>query len=180
VLRTAKPLPNSTWTLGSSLLQSSINLFFVTVHPALYEDFIPYVHVAHDLESLVRSTNTLINLTKFIKAFINNGCLCYAAFNEFMVRILKLSRIFILYRFQKLAEENIKERKISFITYANVDIDEYKERILGYVIKKLAFPFILGNFWLKYNNVIYKMRKRQFRIGLKKHGVAPIGTTTAY
>jgi hypothetical protein len=42
--------------LGSSLLQSSINLFFVTVHPALYEDLIPYVHVAHDLESLVRST----------------------------------------------------------------------------------------------------------------------------
>jgi hypothetical protein len=38
--------------------QSSINLFFVTVHPALYEDLISYVHVAHDVESLVRSTTS--------------------------------------------------------------------------------------------------------------------------
>jgi hypothetical protein len=42
--------------LGFLSSQSSINLFFVTVHQALYEDLIPYVHVAHDLESLVRST----------------------------------------------------------------------------------------------------------------------------
>jgi hypothetical protein len=104
--------------------------------------------------------NILINSAKFIKAFINNGCLCYAVFNEFMVRALKLSRIFIFYKSLKLAEENIKERKISFITYANVDINRYKKRIFGYVIKKLAFFFILGDFWLKYNNVIYKARKR--------------------
>jgi hypothetical protein len=113
--------------------------------------------------------NTLINLAKFIKVFINNGCLCYAAFNEFMVRVLKLSRIFILYRSLKLAKEDIKEKKISFITYANVDIDEYKKKIFGYVIKKLAFFLILGNPWLKYNNVIYKTRKRQLRIRSKKH-----------
>jgi hypothetical protein len=104
--------------------------------------------------------NILINSAKFIKVFINNDCLCYAAFNEFIIRALKLSRIFISYRFLKLAEEDIKERKISFITYANVDIDGYKERIFGYVIKKLAFPLILGDPWLKHNNVIYKARKR--------------------
>jgi hypothetical protein len=69
--------------------------------------------------------------------------LCYAAFNEFMVRALKLSRIFIPHKFLKFAEKNIKERKISFITYANVDIDKYKKRIFEYVIKKLAFPLIL-------------------------------------
>jgi hypothetical protein len=113
--------------------------------------------------------NILTNSAKFIKAFINNSCLCYAAFNEFMVRALKLSRIFIFYKFLKLAKENMEKRKISFITYANVDIDKYKERIFGYVIKKLAFPFILGDPWLKYNNVIYKARKKQLRIGLKKH-----------
>jgi hypothetical protein len=77
-----------------------------------------------------------------------------------MVRALKLSRIFILYRSLKLAKENMEKRKISFITYADVDIDGYKKRIFGYVIKKLAFPFILGNPWLKYNNVTYKARKR--------------------
>jgi hypothetical protein len=115
--------------------------------------------------------NILINLAKFIKAFINNGCLCYIAFNEFMVRALKLPRIPIFYKFLKLAEEDIKERKIFFITYANVDIDGYKKRIFGYVIKKLAFPFILEDPWLKYNNVIYKARKKQFRIKSKKHGL---------
>jgi hypothetical protein len=104
--------------------------------------------------------NTLINSAKFIKVFIDNGFLCYAAFNEFMVRALKLPRIPISHKFLKLAEKNMKERKISFITYANFDIDGYKKRIFGYVIKKLVFPFILGKPWLKYNNVIYKARKR--------------------
>jgi hypothetical protein len=112
------------------------------------------------MDSFFFYINTLINLAKFIKAFINNGCLCYTAFNESMVRALKLSRIFISYRFLKLAEKDMEERKISFITYADVDIDGYKERIFGYVIKKLAFFFILGDPWLKHNNVIYKTRKK--------------------
>jgi hypothetical protein len=54
VLRTAKPLPNGIWALGSFLLQLLINLFFVIMHPALYEHLISYVHVAHDLEFLIR------------------------------------------------------------------------------------------------------------------------------
>jgi CTP:phosphocholine cytidylyltransferase-like protein len=95
--------------------------------------------------------------------------LCYAVFNEFMVRALKLPRIPIPHKFLKLAEEDMEERKISFITYANVDIDGYKKRIFGYVIKKLAFPFILGDPWLKHNNVTYKAKKRQFYIRSKKH-----------
>jgi hypothetical protein len=56
--------------------------------------------------------NILINLAKFIKAFINNGCLCYAVFNEFMIRALKLPRIFISHKFLKLAEENMKKKDI--------------------------------------------------------------------
>jgi hypothetical protein len=89
------------------------------------------------MDSFFFYINILINSAKFIKAFINNDCLCYAAFNEFIVRALKLPRIPISYKFLKLAEEDMEERKISFITYANVDIDEYKERIFGYVIKML-------------------------------------------
>jgi hypothetical protein len=112
--------------------------------------------------------NILINLAKFIKAFINNDCLYYAVFNESIVRALKLPRIFIPHKSLKLAKKNIK-KKISFITYANVDIDGYKKRIFKYVIKKLTFPFILGDPWLRHNNVTYKARKKQFRIGSKKH-----------
>jgi hypothetical protein len=77
------------------------------------------------MDSSLFYINTLINSAKFIKAFINNGCLCYIAFNESIIRALKLSRIFIFYRFLKLAKEDIEERKISFITYANVDINGY-------------------------------------------------------
>jgi hypothetical protein len=65
----------------------------------------------------------------------------------------------------------MEERKISFITYANVDIDGYKEKIFRYVIKKLAFPFILKDPWLRHNNVIYKAKKKKFRIKSKKHGL---------
>jgi hypothetical protein len=116
-------------------------------------------------------TNILINLAKFIKAFINNGYLCYATFNEFIIRALKLSRIFIFYKFLKLAKKDMRKRKISFITYANVDIDRYKKRIFEYVIKKLAFSLILGDPWLRHNNVTYKARKKQLRIRSKKHGL---------
>jgi hypothetical protein len=123
------------------------------------------------MDSSLFYINTLINSAKFTKAFINNDCLYYAAFNEFMVRALKLPRIPISHRFLKFAEEDMEERKISFITYANVDINGYKKRIFGYVIKKLAFPLILGDPWLKHNNVIYKAKKRQLRIGSKKHGL---------
>jgi hypothetical protein len=36
-----------------------------------------------------------------------------------------------------------------------------KKVIFKYVIKKLAFPFILRNSWLKYNNVTYKAKKKK-------------------
>jgi hypothetical protein len=85
--------------------------------------------------------NILINSAKFIKTFINNGYLYYTAFNEFIVRALKLSRIPISYKFLKLAEEDMEKRKISFITYANVDIDGYKKKSSDTSLKSL--PFLL-------------------------------------
>jgi hypothetical protein len=63
--------------LGFLSSQSSINLLFITVHPALYEDLIPYVHVAHDLESLVRST----------KPIQSDFVVCSAAFGGFKAPI---------------------------------------------------------------------------------------------
>jgi hypothetical protein len=66
------------------------------------------------MDSFLFYINILINSAKFIKAFINNGYLCYAVFNEFMVRALKLSRIFISYKFLKLAKEDIKKKKDIF------------------------------------------------------------------
>jgi hypothetical protein len=90
------------------------------------------------MNSFLFYVNILFNLAKFIKAFINNRCLYYAAFNKSIVPALKLSRIFSSCRFLKLAEEDMEEKKISFITYANVDIDEYKKKIFGYVCWQLT------------------------------------------
>jgi hypothetical protein len=56
--------------------------------------------------------NILINSTKFIKVFINNGYLCYVAFNKFIIPALKLSRIFIFYKSLKLAEEDMEKKDI--------------------------------------------------------------------
>jgi hypothetical protein len=68
--------------------------------------------------------NILINLAKFIKAFINNDCLCYTAFNESMVRALKLPRILIFHKFLKLAEEDIKKEKyLSLRTRTSISMD---------------------------------------------------------
>jgi hypothetical protein len=58
-----------------------------------------------------------------------------------MVRVLKLSRIFISYKFLKLAKKNMEKRKISFITYANVDIDEYKKKDLQIRYQKASLFF---------------------------------------
>jgi hypothetical protein len=67
--------------------------------------------------------NTLINSAKFIKAFIDSGCLCYAAFNESMVRALKLPRIFIFYKFLKLAKKNMeKKRYLSLRTQTSISM----------------------------------------------------------
>jgi hypothetical protein len=70
--------------------------------------------------------NILINSAKFIKTFINNSCLCYAAFNESIIRALKLSRIFILYKSLKLAEKNIKKRYLLLRTRTSISMDTRK------------------------------------------------------
>jgi hypothetical protein len=68
--------------------------------------------------------NILINSAKFIKVFINNNCLCYTAFNEFIIRALKLSRIFIPYRSLKLAEKDMEKKNIFLLrTRTSILID---------------------------------------------------------
>ncbi|KAI0999830.1 hypothetical protein K3495_g8368 [Podosphaera aphanis] len=107
----------------------------------------------------------MLNSSKFIREVIDSGCLCYSAFSAALVRKLNLPRIPILERSLKLAEEGKKINKAtSYITWANVDIVGHKERTFGYVIDKLAFPLILGDPWLQYNNVFYRAGPRTLHI----------------
>ncbi|KAI0995281.1 hypothetical protein K3495_g12899, partial [Podosphaera aphanis] len=106
----------------------------------------------------------MLNSSKFIRAFIDSGSLCYSAFSAALVRKLNLPRIPIPERSLKLAEEGKINKSISYITWANVDIDGHKERIFGYVIEKLAFLLILGDPWMQYNNVVYRAGPRTLHI----------------
>ncbi|KAI0995427.1 hypothetical protein K3495_g12753 [Podosphaera aphanis] len=108
--------------------------------------------------------DVMLNSSKFIRAFIDSGCLCYSAFSAALVRKLNLPRIPIPERSLKLAEEGKINKSLSYITWANVDIDGHKERIFGYVIEKLAFPLILGDPWMQYNNVVYRAGPRTLHI----------------
>ena len=97
----------------------------------------------------------LLNLKTFKKALINTGCLYYLAFNGALVCRLKLLRIPIKERALQLAEGDQEEKKIQLITYVDLDVDGYKERIFRYMIEKLAYPMILGDPWLHYNKAVY-------------------------
>lgn len=113
----------------------------------------------------------MINNSRFTDSFIDSGCLCYAAFDESLVTRMRLPRIAIRKRQLKLAKNDEERRVISEITYAEVDIDGHRERVFGYVIKGLAYPIILGDPWMRSNDVVYMARQRKLRIGSKKHGI---------
>ena len=100
--------------------------------------------------------DVLLNSRTFEKALIDNGCLCFSAFNGALVRQLKLPRIPIKEQALQLAEGDQEEKKIRSITYIDLDIDRHKERVFGYVIEKLAYPMILGDPWLYYNDIVYR------------------------
>ena len=115
--------------------------------------------------------DTLVNSSFYIDALIDNGCLCYSAFSQELVRQKKLPRIPIKHRELKLAKNDTQKRHIREITYIDLDIDGRKERVWGYVVKDLAYNLILGKPWMEHNDVIYLSRKRAIRFGGKKHGL---------
>ncbi|KAI0995203.1 hypothetical protein K3495_g12979, partial [Podosphaera aphanis] len=108
--------------------------------------------------------DVMLNSNNYAKAFIDSGCLCYSAFSATLVSELNLPRISIPPRTLKLAENNTSSNSIAYITWAYIDIDGHKEKIFGYVINKLAFPLILGEPWMRHNNVVYMAGARSLRI----------------
>lgn len=99
--------------------------------------------------------DVLVNSSFYVDAFVDSGCLCFSAFSAQLVHDRKLPRIPIETRQLKLAENDDQERKISYVTSVDVDIDGRKETIYGYVVKDLAYDFILGKPWFQANRVVY-------------------------
>ena len=112
----------------------------------------------------------MLNSSFYHEAFIDNGCLCNAAFSSQLVHQRKLPRIVVTPRELQLAEKDTQTRHITHITYADFDIDGRKERVWGYVIKNLAYPIILGKPWMEKNDVVYLAKKRAIRFGSQSRG----------
>ena len=84
---------------------------------------------------------------------------------------IKLLRIPIKEHLLKLAKQDKNIRTIKYITYANMNINGYKERIFGYVINYLAYLIILGDPWMRRNDAVYCASPRTLRIRLRKHSI---------
>jgi RNase H-like domain found in reverse transcriptase/Reverse transcriptase (RNA-dependent DNA polymerase)/Integrase zinc binding domain/Integrase core domain len=108
----------------------------------------------------------LVNAKFYTDAFIDGGCLCFAAFSSQFVHDRNLPRIEIEPRHLKLAQEDGTQRgKITHITFVDADLDGRQERIYGYVIKDLSHNIILGKPWMEQNDVIYHGKERKLTFG---------------
>lgn len=96
---------------------------------------------------------------------MDSGCLCYSAFNLSFVKRHKLPRIPIPPRQLKLAKKDSKRRAITETTSVEIDIDGRCELLTGYIIDDLAYDIILGDPWMRENDVIYNARRRYIRFG---------------
>src|SRR5262249_27969445 len=84
-----------------------------------------------------------LNGTLFSKAFIDNGCLCYAAISEDLRYKLNLPRIAIPPRVLS-GIAGATRQKIRWITYTDIDISGHRQRMYFYVIPNPSYPVILG------------------------------------
>ena len=112
----------------------------------------------------------LINSTFYVKAMIDTGCLCYAVFDQNLVRENNLKTKEIAPQFLRLADGRVAG-EITCMAGINLDIDGRQEVLWGYVMHNLAYPMILGKPWMEKNDVVYSARRRCLRIGSRKHGI---------
>lgn len=59
--------------------------------------------------------------------------------------------------------------EISRLAKIFIDIDEYRQKTYGYVVRGLAYPIILEKPWIKTKNVKCTAKKRQIHIGEAFH-----------
>jgi hypothetical protein len=97
--------------------------------------------------------NVRVNKNKFLCAFVNFGCLCYAIISKKYVIRLNLPRINILSRIMEGFKGKNITTIITNIVYADVDIDGYERRLYFYEVFYQNYDIIFGRPWLKNNHV---------------------------
>ncbi|POS82466.1 hypothetical protein EPUL_005580 [Erysiphe pulchra] len=79
-----------------------------------------------------------------------------------LVKRLNLPRIKAPPKILKLAKDSNDQDQIIVdkICWAEIDLDGRKSRICGYVIEQLAHDLILGELWMRFNDIVYRARDR--------------------
>ncbi|KAI1005387.1 hypothetical protein K3495_g2828 [Podosphaera aphanis] len=105
--------------------------------------------------------DTLINSTA-VPALVDLGCTIYSVFSNKLVTRLNLPRIKVPPKELRLAKDSDTTSKIMVdeICCAEIDLDGRSGTICGYIVEGLAHDLILGEPWMRYNDVIYKARER--------------------
>ena len=109
-----------------------------------------------------------LNSSVFKSALIDNGCLCYATISERVADSLRLPRIPISPRALSQVTESPDDLlpEVSSVTYADIDIDGHKQRAYFYVIPGQKEDLILGQAWMKHQDVRISPRNGRLTIGV--------------
>ena len=97
----------------------------------------------------------LINSSFYVKSMIDTGCLCFAVFDENLVRAHELYTIEISPRSLRLADGKIGAR-ITHIASVDMDIDGRQEKVWGLcnVTNSIRFHVILCHS-IMFSNFLY-------------------------
>ncbi|KAI0993167.1 hypothetical protein K3495_g15017, partial [Podosphaera aphanis] len=114
--------------------------------------------------------DTLINSTA-VPALVDLGCTIYSVFSNKLVTRLNLPRIKVPPKELRLAKDSDTTSKIMVdeICCAEIDLDGKSGTICGYIVEGLAHDLILGEPWMRYNDVIYKARERVLFLKRENH-----------
>ena len=114
--------------------------------------------------------NALIN-SSFVTVLVDLGCTIYSVFNKSLVERLNLPGIKAPPKILKLAKNSNDQAQIIVdeICWAEIDLDGRKSTICGYVIDALAHDLILGEPWMRLNDIIYRARDRILLLEKENH-----------
>lgn len=105
--------------------------------------------------------DAIINSTT-IPALLDLGCTIYSVLGDTIAKRLNLPRLKVPPRELKLAKDSDKNARliVDEICWPEIDLDGKRSIICGYVIAGLAHDIILGEPWMRYNDVVYRARDR--------------------
>src|SRR5437667_5875790 len=110
--------------------------------------------------------DVLFNSSVFKSVLIDNGCLYYATMSERTANSLRLPRFPISPRvLSQVTKSPENQTEVSSVSYADIDIDGHKQKAYFYVIPSQKEDVILGQAWIKHQNVRISPRNGRLTIG---------------